>query len=139
MRHRLLKSAAVALAVAATAVPLAQATHSAAGNKSDYPQLFAHATDIDDGYKSGYPQLHAIHTYKATTSPTTSSDDGYKSGYPQLHTINSSATQASPIETADRAFHWNDAAIGAGTAALAIFLASTAALVLIRRHSRIAV
>ena len=69
MRHRLLTSAAVALAVAATTVPFAHATDPDAGNKSDYPQLFGHAADIDDGYKSGYPQLHAIHTYKATTSP----------------------------------------------------------------------
>ena len=132
MRHRVLKSVAVALALAAAAVPLAQATDSDAGNKSDYPELFGHAKDIDDGYKSGYPQLHAIHTYKATTSRTARSDDGYTSGYP-------SGAQASPIQSADRAFHWSDAAIGAGTAALAILLAAAGALVLSRRHSRIAV
>ena len=76
MRNRVLKSVAVALALAAAAVPLAQATGSEAGNKSDYPELFGHATDLDDGYKSGYPQLHAIHTYKATTSRTARSYDG---------------------------------------------------------------
>ena len=69
MRHRLLKSTAVALAVAAIAVPLA-----------------GDATNPDDGYKSGYPQLHAIHTYNAT-SPAPTTDEGYKSGYPQLHAI----------------------------------------------------
>lgn len=132
MRHRVLKSVAVALALAAAAVPLAYATGSDAGNKSDYPELFGHASDIDDGYKSGYPQLHAIHTYKATASRTASSDDGYKSGYP-------SGAQASPIQSADRAFHWSDAAIGAGTAALAIFVAAAGALALSRRHGRIAV
>ena len=132
MRNRALKSVAVALALAAAAVPLAQATGSEAGNKSDYPELFGHATDIDDGYKSGYPQLHAIHTYKATTSRTARSDDSYRSGYP-------SGAQASSIQSADRAFHWSDAAIGAGTAALAILLAASGALVLSRRHSRIAV
>ena len=55
---RLFKSTAVALAVAAIAVPLAGA-----------------ATDPDDGYKSGYPQLHAIHTYNAT-QPEPTVDDG---------------------------------------------------------------
>jgi hypothetical protein len=39
-------------------------------------------------------------------------------------------------KTADRAFHWSDAAVGAGTAALAIFLPAADALVLSRRHSR---
>ena len=57
---RLLKQLAIALAVAAVAVPLARAT--------DY-----------DGYKSGYPQLHTILTYHQPQY------DGYKSGYPQLH------------------------------------------------------
>ena len=112
---------------------MAQATGSEAGNKSDYPELFGHESDIDDGYKSGYPQLHAIHTYKATTSRTARSDDGYRS---RTHP---SGAQASPIQSADRAFHWSDAAIGAGTAALAILLAAAGALVLSRRHSRIAV
>jgi hypothetical protein len=139
MRDRLLKSAAVALAVAATAVPFAHATDSGNGSKSQYPQLFAHERDSDDGYKSGYAQLHAIHTYRAATAPAANVDEGYKSGYPQLHAIRTIGAQAPPIHTADRTFHWSDAAIGAGTAALAILLAAAAALVLSRRHSRIAV
>jgi hypothetical protein len=117
---RLFKSTAVALAVAAIAVPLAGA-----------------ATDPDDGYKSGYPQLHAIHTYNAT-QPAPTVDDGYKSGYPQLHAIHTFGPQVAPIESSDRTFHWSDAATGAGTAAVAIFLAAAAALVLSRR-TRIAV
>ena len=60
-------------------------------------------------------------------------------GYPQLHAIHAYRAQASPIQTVDRSFHWSDAAVGAGTAALAIFLAAAAALVLSRRHTRIAV
>ena len=139
MRHRLHTRAAVALAVAATTVPFAHAAGLEAGNKSDYPQLFGHATDIDDGYKSGYPQLHAIHTYKATAWRSPRPDDGYTSGNPQLRAIHTSGAQASPIQTADRAFHWSDAAVGAGTAAVAIFLAAGATLVLNRRHGRIAV
>jgi hypothetical protein len=122
MRDRLLKSAAVALAVAAIAVPLAGA-----------------ATDPDDGYKSGYPQLHAIHTYNATTSPAGNIDDGYKSGYPQLHAIHTFGPQPPLVQTADRGFHWTDASIGAGTAAGAILLAAAAALVPRRRRTRIAV
>ncbi len=136
MTHRLRTSAVVALAVAATTVPFARATDLEAGNKSDYPQLFSHAADIDDGYKSGYPQLHAIHTYKATSSPIRSADGG-ASRYSRLHATRPSDVQASPIQSADRAFHWSDAAIGAGTAALAIFLAAAGALALSRR-SRLA-
>lgn len=135
MRHRLLESVAVALAVAATAVPFAHATDSGGGRKSRYPQLFAHEMDSDDGYRSGYPQLHAIHTYRATASPAANADEGY----PQLDAIRTFGAQAPPIQTADRAFHWSDAAIGAGTAALAIFLAAAVALVVSRRHTRIAV
>ena len=137
--HRLVTSAVVALAVATTAVPFAHATTSGNGSKLQYPQLFAHENDIDDGYKSGYPQLHAIHTYKASTSPATSSDDGHTSGFPQLHAIDTLRANARPIRTADRTFHWSDAAVGAGTAALAILLAAAGALVLSRRHDRIAV
>ena len=117
MRHRVPTSAAVALAVAAITVPVAHAANSDAGNKSDYPELFSHATDIDDGYKSGYPQLHAIHTYKAWASRTAGSDDDSTSGYPQLH-AHASGPPASQIQSTDRAFHWSDAALGAGTAAL---------------------
>ena len=139
MRHRLLESAAIAIALAAAAVPLARATGSDVGDKSDYPQLFAHESDMDDGYKSGYPQLHAIHTYKATTSPAASSDHVDTPDNSQFHAIRTFGGQAPQVQTADRAFHWSDAAIGAGTAAGTIFLAAAAALVLSRRHSRIAV
>ena len=121
MRDRLLKSAAVALTLAAITVPL------------------ANATSPDDGYKSGYPQLHAIHTYKANTSPAANTDEGYKSGYPQLHAIHTFNAQTAPIQNTNRSFHWSDAATGAGTAALAIFLAAAATLVLSRRRTRIAV
>jgi hypothetical protein len=137
MRHRVRTSAAVALAVAATTVPFAHAANSDAGNKSDYPELFSHATDIDDGYKSGYPQLHAIHTYKAWASRTAGSDDDPTPGFSRLH-AQGSGPPASQIQSADRAFHWSDAALGAGTAALAIFLAAAGALAL-SRHRRIAV
>ena len=118
---RLFKSTAVALAVAAIAVPLAGA-----------------ATDPDDGYKSGYPQLHAIHTYNDTTPLAPDVDDGYKSGYAQLHAIHTYGPPVAPIEGSGRTFHWSDAATGAGTAAVAIFLAAAAALILSRR-TRIAV
>ncbi len=120
MRDRLLKSATVALTVAAITVPLAR------------------ATSPDDGYKSGYPQLHAIHMYKASTSPA-NTDEGYKSGYPQLHAIHTFKAQTPPIQNANRSFHWSDAAAGAGTAAVAIFLIVAAPLVLSRRLTRNAV
>ena len=111
---RLLKQLAIALAVAAVAVPLARAT--------DY-----------DGYKSGYPQLHAILTYHHPQY------DGYKSGYPQLHAILSHQVAAPPVQTADhRGFDWRDAAIGAATAAGFIFLLAGGALLLNRRHTRLA-
>ena len=120
MRLRLFKSTAVALAVAAIAVPLAAAT-----------------TDPDDGYKSGYPQLHAIHTYNAT-APAPTVDDGYKSGYPQLHAIHTFGPQAAPLQSADPTFNWSDAAIGAGTAAGAILLLAFTGLLLSRRQTRLA-
>lgn len=139
MGHRLVTSTVVALALATTAVPFAHATTSGNGSKSQYPQLFAHENDLDDGYKSGYVQLHAIHTYKATISRAANSDGGSKSGYPQLPAIHTFGAQGRPIRGADRAFHWSDAAVGAGTAAGTIFLAAAAALVVSRRHSRMAV
>jgi hypothetical protein len=109
---RLLKQLAIALAVAAVAVPLARAT--------DY-----------DGYKSGYPQLHAILTYHHPQY------DGYKSGYPQLRAILSHQVAAPPVPTADRGFDWRDAAIGAATAAGFIFLLAGAAVFLNRRRTRL--
>jgi len=110
---RPLKQLAIALAVAAVAVPLARAT--------DY-----------DGSKSGYPQLHAILTYHHPQY------DGYKSGYPQLHAILSHQVAAPPVPTADRGFDWRDAAIGAATAAGFIFLLASGAVFLNRRHARLA-
>ena len=110
---RPLKQLAIALAVAAVAVPLARAT--------DY-----------DGYKSGYPQLHAVLTYHHPQY------DGYKSGYPQLHAILSHQVAAPPVPTADRGFDWRDAAIGAATAAGFIFLLASGEVFLNRRHARLA-
>jgi hypothetical protein len=55
---RLLKQLAIALAVAAVAVPLARAT--------DY-----------DGYKSGYPQLHAILSHQVAAPPVPTADRGF--------------------------------------------------------------
>ena len=132
MGRRLVGSAAVAIAVAVTAVPFADASTAGTPSRSHYPQLFAHENDIDDGYKSGYPQLHAIHTYKATTSTASSSVAGHSS-------VDGFRAHVRPIPTRDRTFHWSDAAVGAGSAALAILLAAAGALVLSRRHSRITV
>ena len=55
---RLLEQLAIALAVAAVAVPLARAT--------DY-----------DGYKSGYPQLHAILSQQVAAPPVPTADRGF--------------------------------------------------------------
>jgi hypothetical protein len=110
---RLLKQLAIALAVAAVAVPLARAT--------DY-----------DGYKSGYPQLHTILTYHQPKY------DGYKSGYPQLHAALSHQVAAPPVRTAERGFVWRDAAIGAAAAAGFIFLLASGAVSLNRRRTRLA-
>lgn len=117
VKRRFVRPLSIALLVAAVAVPLARAT--------DY-----------DGYKSGYPQLHAILTYHHPQY------DGYKSGYPQLHAILSHQLShhvpAPPVPTADRGFNWRDAAIGAATAAGLIFLLASGAVLLNRRHTRLA-
>jgi len=118
---RLLKQLAIALAVAAVAVPLARAT--------DY-----------DGYKSGYPRLHTILRYHQPQY------DGYKSGYPQLHATLSHQVAAPPahqvaaplVRTAERGFVWRDAAIGAAAAAGFIFLLASGAVSLNRRRTRLA-
>jgi hypothetical protein len=121
MKDFLLRSAALALVLAAVAVPLASA-----------------ATSYD-GYKSGYPQLHAIlagHVPAAAT-PVDSGTfyDGYKSGYPELHVT--LGTRATPIGS--RGFDWRDASIGAGTAAGVIVLLASGALLFMRQRNRLAV
>ena len=118
MRYRVLESVAVALAFAAAAVPLAHASGSDAGTwatRTLRPRV-GHRRRLQVGLPATPRHPHV----QATTSRTARSDDGYRSGYP-------SGAQASPIQSADRAFHWSDAALGAGTAALAIFLAATGA------------
>ena len=140
MKHRLLTHVVVALVVGAVAVPLAHATEYD-GYKSSYPQLHQvlsgqvgpPATTRYDGYKSSYPQLHQV--LSGETSPMV--DEGYKSSYPQLHAVLSH--QGVPLVPAvsDR-FDWRDAAVGAGTAAIAILLIAGAALFLTRRRVRVA-
>ena len=135
MKHRFLRQFAIALAVTAVAVPLAQATNAYDGYKSSYPQLHqltSNATARDDGYKSSYPQLHQL------TSNATAEADGYKSSYPQLHVVLAHQVAAPLVPTADRGFDWRDAAIGAGTGAGAIFLLAGGALFFSRRHTRLA-
>jgi hypothetical protein len=120
MRNLLLKNLALALVVAAVAAPLA-------GAATSY-----------DGYKSGYPQLHAIlsaHVRVAATPPDSGAFyDGYKSGYPQLHAILS----AHVISVPRGGFNWRDASVGAGTAAGAIVLLATGALLFVRRRTGLA-
>ena len=136
MKHRFLRPVAIALAVAAVAVPLAHATNAYDGYKSSYPQLHqltSNATAGDDGYKSSYPQLHQL------TSNATAEADDYKSeSYPQLHAVLTHQVAAPLVPTADRGFDWRDAAIGAGTGAGAIFLLAGGALFFSRRHTRLA-
>jgi hypothetical protein len=59
--------------------------------------------------------------------------DGYKSSYPQLHAVLSHQVRAPLVPTANRGFDWRDAAVGAGTAAVTIFLIAGVALFLTRR------
>ena len=135
MKHRFLRPVAIALAVAAVAVPLAHATNAYDGYKSSYPQLHqltSNATAGDDGYKSSYSQLHQL------ISNATAEADGYKSSYPQLHVVLAHQVAAPLVPTADRGFDWRDAAIGAGTGAGAIFLLAGGALFFSRRHTRLA-
>lgn len=115
MRHRLLKQVVIALAVGAVAVPLASA-------KGPY-----------DGYKSSYPQLHQL------TSSAADQGADYKSSYPQLHVVLSHQVAVPLVGTANGGFDWRDAAIGAGSGAGAIFLLAAGALLVGRRHSRLAV
>ena len=121
MKHLLLKNAALALVVAAVAVPLASA-----------------ATSYD-GYKSGYPQLHAILTGHVPAAATSADSgtfyDGYKSGYPELHATLS--TRVTPVGS--RGFDWRDASVGAGTAAGVIVLLAAGALLFVRRRTGLAV
>jgi hypothetical protein len=135
VKHRFLRQVGIALAVAAVAVPLAHATNAYDGYKSSYPQLHqltSNTTAGDDGLKSSYPQLHQL------TSNTTAGDDGLKSSYPQLHSVLAHQVRAPLVPTASSGFDWRDAAIGAGTAAGAIFLLAGGALLFSRRHTRLA-
>ena len=155
MKHRFLTSVAIALVVAAVAVPLALAT-AYDGYKSSYPQLHQLSAgtargdvDLKSSYqqlhqltsgagvsgidlKSSYPQLHQL-----TGSATTSYDDYKSSSYPQLHAVLSHQV-AAPFVPTRRGFDWADAAIGAGTGAGAIFLIAAGALLFSRRHTRLA-
>ena len=114
MTRRLLSQISIALALAAVAIPLA----SAAGPY--------------DGYKSSYPQLHQL-------SAAAAGDADLKSSYPQLHAVLTHQVRAPFLPTVDPGFNWSDAAIGAGTAAAAIFLIAAGALLFSRRHARVAV
>ena len=135
MKHRFLSRVAIALAVAAVAVPLAHATNSYDGYKSSYPQLHqltSNATAGDDGLKSSYPQLHQL------TSNAAAGDDGYKSSYPRVHVVLAHQVRTPLVPTVSSGFDWHDAAIGAGTGAGAIFLIAGGALFFSRRHTRLA-
>jgi len=132
VKHRLLKQVAIALAVAAVAVPLAGATGSYDGYKSSYPQLHQLASGGGADYKSSYPQLHQL------TSGAADGGADFRSSYPQLHTVLSHQVAAPLVRTTSGRFDWHDAAIGAGTAAGAIFLLAVGALFLSRRHPRLA-
>jgi hypothetical protein len=148
MKNQLFKNMAAALVVAAVAAPLAQATDSYDGYKSSYPQLHAGLShqivaspvaNSYEGYKSSYPQLHAGLTHQIVASPVANSYEGYKSSYPRLHAVLVHQVQSPVIRAADRAFHWSDAAVGAGVAALAIFLLAAGALILNRRQTGVPV
>jgi hypothetical protein len=117
MTHRLLTCLTVGLVIAALAVPVAQA-------KEKY-----------DGFKSGYPQVRQLYAYASTLSPY----DGYKSGYPQLRFLETHQVVIPVLPAAGSRFDWPDAAIGAGTAAAAIFLLAGVALLYSRRPMRVGV
>ena len=157
MNHLFLKTAALAVVVAAVAAPLAVAAPPKSGTfydgyKSSYPQLHAtlsgHVPAVAvppksgtfyDGYKSSYPQLHATLSghVPAVAAPPKSGTfyDGYKSGYPQLH----AALSAHITPVPGRGFDWRDASVGAGTAAGVIVLLAVSALLFMRRRTRLAV
>ena len=113
MKRRLLRQVAIALTLAAVAIPLA----SAAGPY--------------DGYKSSYPQLHQL-------VATAAGGADLKSSYPQLHAVLTHQVRAPFVPTVNQGFAWSDAAIGAGTAAGAIFLIAAGALLFSRRHPKVA-
>jgi hypothetical protein len=141
VKHRLLNHVVVALVVGAVAVPLAHAT-GYDGYKSSYPQLHEILSGaVSDpgryeGYKSSYPQLHQVLS-GAVGDPGSTVDDGYKSSYPPLHAVLSHQVGA-PFVPKANGFDWRDAAIGAGTAAVAILLIAGTALFLTRRRVRVA-
>jgi len=141
VKHRLLNYVAVAL-VGAIAVPLAHAT-GYDGYKSSYPQLHqvlsgaVSDTGRYDGYKSSYPRLHQVLS-GAVSDPRGTVDSGYKSSYPQLHAVLSHQVRAPLAPTVNGGFDWRDAAVGAGTSAIAIFLLAGGAFFLMRRHTKLA-
>ena len=143
MKHRLLNHVVVALVVGAIAVPLAHAK-GYDGYKSSYPQLHQVLSGAVsdpgryDGYKSSYPQLHEVLS-GAVSDPGSTVDEGYKSSYPQLHAVLSHQVRAPFFPTVNGGFDWRDAAVGAGTSAIAIFLLAGGAFFLMRRHTRLAV
>ena len=140
MRHRLLSRLILVLALGAVAAPLAHATGPYDGYKSSYPQLHqlrSGAAAGYDGYKSSYPQLHQVLS-GAVRAPGSTRYDGYKSSYPQLHVALSHQVSAPLVLTGNRGFEWRDAAVGAGTASVAILLIAGAALFLSRRRIRVA-
>ena len=144
MKHRLLNLVVVALVAGAVAVPLAHAT-GYDGYKSSYPQLHQVLSGAVsdpgryDGYKSSYPQLHEVLS-GAVSDPGSTVDEGYKSSYPQLHAVLSHQVRAPLLPTVNGGFDWRDAAVGAGTSAIAIFLISAGgAFFLMRRNTRLAV
>jgi len=142
VKHRLLNHVVVALVVGAIAVPLAHAT-GYDGYKSGYPQLHQvlsgalGETGRYEGYKSSYPQLHEVLS-GAVSDPGSTVDDGYKSSYPQLHAFLSHQVRAPLVSTVNGGFDWRDAAVGAGTSAIAIFLLAGGAFFFMRRHTRLA-
>jgi hypothetical protein len=141
VKHRLLNHVAVALVVGAIAVPLAHATEYD-GYKSSYPQLHQvlsralSETGRYEGYKSSYPQLHKTLS-GAVSEPRSTVDDSYKSSYPQLHAVLSHQVKAPIVPTVNGGFDWRDAAVGAGTSAIAIFLLAGGAFFLMRRDTRL--
>ena len=143
MKHRLLNLVVVALVVGAVVVPLAHAT-GYDGYKSSYPQLHQVLSGAVsdpgryDGYKSSYPQLHEVLS-GAVSDPSNTVDAGYKSSYPELHAVLSHQVRAPLVPIVNGGFDWRDAAVGAGTSAIAIFLLAGGAFFLMRRHTRVAV
>ena len=144
MAHRFLIGLSIGLVFATLTVPLGRAGEKYDGYKSGFPELrqireFARTVSPYDGYKSGFPELRRIREFARTVSPY----DGYKSSFPELRQIHEFArthqivvAKAAP---ASNPFDWPDAAVGAGTAAVTIFLLAAGVLFVGRRRTRVAV